>query len=193
MKRYFDFLHKHVICLHKMLVAVCRRTWVEGEGEMGEWLRIWGGIPLHKKPGLFYFWRFFTSLPLARSCFFFLCSCIPSLLTKNLSNVNCSWQRYKPFLKCIIALSLNMYNAIFPNMVFRWCFSTNNCTSPIWSTFPQLRNSEHSPLPHLHQTTDHQPMFIVALPVGVAAHPSIIQFRGFSKVHEHLHFPHPVQ
>ena len=28
----------YFICLHTFLVAMCRRTWVEGEGEMGKLL-----------------------------------------------------------------------------------------------------------------------------------------------------------
>ena len=56
--------------------------------------------------------------------------------------------------------------------MLRWCpddiFPQITALPPIWSTFPYLRNSEHSPLPHLHQTTDHQPMFFVALLTGVA-------------------------
>ena len=36
---------------------------------------------------------------------------------------------------------------------------------------------------------DHQPKLFVALLTGVAAHPYLIQFCGFSKVNERLHFP----
>ena len=92
---------------------------------------------------------------------------------------------------CLI-LAVHSFSSAVPLLLPTWC--SDDILPQITAlptnlhTFPSSMNSEHSPLAHLYQTTDHQTRLFVALLSGVAALPYLIQFRGLSKVQEHLYF-----